>query len=70
VAGKEVTYTATTRNDGPSDAVKVTVSDTVPDIYYKVSWTWEAAGKSCGSGTGNSISTVVDRIPAPAARRC
>ncbi|MFE0174712.1 GEVED domain-containing protein [Streptomyces sp. NPDC059002] len=63
--GQKVTYTVTTTNKGPSDALDVKVRDTVPANFTDVTWSCTVDGTTtCGSGTGNSVSTTVARIPA------
>ncbi|WP_299921853.1 hypothetical protein [uncultured Nocardioides sp.] len=55
VAGQQVTYTITARNNGPSDATGVTVTDQVPARVSGVSAT-ATNGASCAATTGNAVS--------------
>ncbi|MFG1894923.1 DUF11 domain-containing protein [Micromonospora zamorensis] len=60
VPGAALSYTVTVTNDGPSNAVGVTVADPLPAPLSGFTWTCEAtAGSTCAaSGTGNISDTV------------
>ncbi len=65
IPGDPVTYTITARNDGPSDANDVPVTDTLPATLLSATWACvPSPGSNCDdpSGTGD-ISTTVD-LPA------
>ncbi len=53
VAGQPVTYTLTVRNDGPSDAKGITVTDAVPSAVRDVTAVSDVS-TSCGS-VGNTV---------------
>jgi uncharacterized repeat protein (TIGR01451 family) len=56
VPGTSVTYTITVRNDGPSNATGVRLSDNFPGVLSGVVWTSTATGGATGntaSGSGN-----------------
>ncbi|MEP7340906.1 MAG: DUF11 domain-containing protein, partial [Acidobacteriota bacterium] len=65
VAGTDLTYTITVRNNGPSTANGVTVTDIVPLKLTGVTWTCTATtGGSCAAPSGNgSINTTVNLLP-------
>ncbi len=59
--GRQVTYTITATNDGPSDVVSATVSDAFPASLTNVSYTSSAtlgASGNTASGTGDINDTV------------
>ena len=65
IPGEPVTYTITARNDGPSDANDVPVTDILPATLLSATWACvPSPGSNCDdpSGTGD-ISTTVD-LPA------
>src|SRR5207253_2492054 len=59
-AGTSTTYTIVVKNNGPSDVVGASVSDTIPGELTAVTWTCAAsAGSSCAaSGSGDITDTV------------
>lgn len=59
VAGETVTYTLTARNDGPSVANGVTVTDTVPGRVTVDSVSTSTPGASCAATSGNAVSCSV-----------
>lgn len=63
--GGSITYTITVTNNGPSDVIGASVSDSVPADIASPSWTCSApSGASCtASGTGNINDTAVN-LPA------
>ncbi len=65
VAGTDLTYTITVRNNGPSTVNGATVTDIVPSKLTNVTWTCTAtAGGSCAAPSGNgSINTTVNLMP-------
>lgn len=60
VPGQGVTYTITVTNNGPSDVVGATVTDTFSAMLSNINWTCSASsGSSCAaSGNGNINDTV------------
>lgn len=55
-AGSEVTYTLTARNEGPSAATSVVVTDAMPTGFVITGGT-APAGWTCSSDAGNSVRT-------------
>ena len=66
--GTTVTYTVTAWNNGPSDVIGATVSDTVPVGVTAFDWTCgSSSGATCANATGSgAISELVD-LPAGSA---
>jgi uncharacterized repeat protein (TIGR01451 family)/fimbrial isopeptide formation D2 family protein len=56
-AGEDVTWTITVRNDGPSDAQNVALTDVLDERLVLVSATSDDSGVSC-SGTGTVVCTI------------
>jgi uncharacterized repeat protein (TIGR01451 family) len=56
IAGDDLTYTLTIRNDGPSDASSITVTDNLPAAVSFVSCE-ATGGGSCGGSGNNRIAT-------------
>ncbi|NYE35991.1 putative repeat protein (TIGR01451 family) [Nocardioides cavernae] len=66
VAGQQVTYTLTARNNGPSQATVVTVTDTVPARVGNVSAT-ASGGAVCAPTSGNTVSCTAGVLASGAA---
>ncbi len=60
VPGTPVTYTIVATNNGPSNVVGATITDTIPSALTNAGWTCIAsAGATCAtSGTGNVTDTI------------
>jgi uncharacterized repeat protein (TIGR01451 family) len=58
VAGRQLTYTLTVHNNGPSFASAVRVSDLMPVQVTNLSWT--SAGNSCNAGSPGSVPLTCD----------
>lgn len=68
-AGESITYALQVHNDGPTDAVNLSIKDNIPAGINNVSWTTTVAGAasiaSNGTGTGTAVNLNVN-IPAGA----
>ncbi|QJB32196.1 DUF11 domain-containing protein [Chitinophaga oryzae] len=66
-AGNRITYSITVVNNGPSDAMNLSIDDAVPVAVQNVSWTATSAGSGAvltgGTGSGNTVH-VTGNLPA------
>lgn len=66
-AGNQITYSITVVNNGPSDAVNLSIDDAVPAAVQNVSWTATSAGRGAvltgGAGSGNTVH-ITGNLPA------
>lgn len=66
-AGENITYTLQVYNDGPTDAVNLSIKDNIPVGINNISWTSSVAGIASiaanGTGTGSAVD-VRANIPA------
>lgn len=61
VPGSPVRYTIVATNNGPSDARRATVTDSLPAVLTGALWTCTAStGASCAAAGSRSISDTVD----------
>lgn len=66
-SGEAISYTLTIKNDGPSDAIGVKVSDIVDPAVTNVSWTTSlTAGATISSGATGNVNAVVLTANVPA----
>src|SRR5215471_9386298 len=64
--GSNVIYTMAVSNDGPNDAAKVTVADTLPpNLTFVSCGVFGGFGGSCG-GSGNNVAVTFTSLPAHA----
>jgi len=63
IAGNTVSYTLTARNLGPSAAVGVTITDTIPAQVTNISATTTRPGASCAATVGNAVSCTAAGLP-------
>jgi uncharacterized repeat protein (TIGR01451 family) len=66
MAGETITYTVTVQNDGPDDAVNVSITDTAPADGTISSWTCTASGgAACPNVSGSGdILEYLSQLPA------
>ncbi|MBC9932683.1 DUF7507 domain-containing protein [Chitinophaga qingshengii] len=66
-AGNQITYSITVINNGPSDAMNLSIDDAVPAAVQNVSWTATSAGGGAvltgGAGNGSAVH-VTGNLPA------
>lgn len=66
-SGEAISYTLTIKNDGPSDAIGVKVSDLVDPAVTNVSWTTSLInGSTVSSGATGNVNTVALTANVPA----
>ncbi|WP_316745705.1 gliding motility-associated C-terminal domain-containing protein [Pedobacter gandavensis] len=66
-SGEAISYTLTIKNDGPSDAIGVKVSDVVDPAVTNVSWTTSLiAGATISSGATGNVNAVALTANVPA----
>ncbi|MCA9216017.1 MAG: DUF11 domain-containing protein, partial [Planctomycetales bacterium] len=63
---QDIAYTIVVSNNGPSDVIGATVSDTFPSELTNVSYTSSAAGGATGNGSGTDVSEINETVDMPA----
>ena len=64
--GQETTYTIVVSNNGPSDVIGATVTDTFPAELTSVSFTSTATGGATGNTDGTDVTEINDTVNMPA----